>query len=144
MNGVQIHSGSILPQVVHDTLSTPSAIFYELEHLKALAIIMTLVVFQTVVMTFVLLKRVTKALSITKEDDGAIDGVERRCIDEFRGKAGGEESEEKKACGGSQGTGKRKEESYQLGKLVRSENRQELREFWLVAHLLLRLVTRNV
>jgi hypothetical protein len=38
----------------------------ELEHLKALAIIMTLVVFLTVVMTFVLLKRVTEALSITK------------------------------------------------------------------------------
>jgi hypothetical protein len=28
--------------------------------------------------------------------------------------------------------------------LVSSENRQELREFWLVAHLPLRLVTRNV
>jgi hypothetical protein len=38
----------------------------ELEHLKALAIIMTLVVFLTVVMTFVLLKRITEALSITK------------------------------------------------------------------------------
>jgi type II secretory pathway component PulC len=38
----------------------------ELEHLKALAIIMTLVVFLTVVMTFVLLKRVIEALSITK------------------------------------------------------------------------------
>lgn len=34
--------------------------------MKALAIIMTLVVFLTVVMTFVLLKRVIEALSITK------------------------------------------------------------------------------
>ncbi|CAK9865675.1 unnamed protein product [Sphagnum jensenii] len=162
MNGVQIQSGSILPQVVHDTLSTPSAIFYrymadlgrawpvlfvcggllpmllcmlwliairyyvgvvtwltfvllnvfmilltlyfyfkagwlgndaisavigtsgsddlsvsftELEHLKALAIIMTLFVFLTVVMTFVLLKRVTEALSITKVTVQAIGAV---------------------------------------------------------------------
>ncbi len=60
------------------------------------------------------------------------------------GKAGGEESEEKEACGGSQGTGKKKEETCQSGKLVSSENRQELREFWLVAHLPLRLMTRNV
>jgi hypothetical protein len=34
MNGMQIQSGSILPQVVHDTLSTPSAIFYVSEIFK--------------------------------------------------------------------------------------------------------------
>ncbi|CAM6004798.1 unnamed protein product [Sphagnum balticum] len=64
-----------------NTLSTPSAIFYELEHLKALAITMTLVVFLTVVMMFVLLKRVTKALSITKVTMQAIGGsAELGCI----------------------------------------------------------------
>ncbi len=49
-----------------DTFSNWGLHLQELEHLKALAIIMTLVVFLTVVMTFVLLKRVIEALSITK------------------------------------------------------------------------------
>jgi hypothetical protein len=49
-----------------DNFSNRGLYLQELEHLKALAIIMTLVVFLTVVMTFILLKRVIEALSITK------------------------------------------------------------------------------
>jgi hypothetical protein len=77
-------------------------------------------------------------------DDGAIDGVERRDIDEWWRERWRWRMRDEEAWVGSHWTQKEGQRSNQRDGLERWEHRQKLREFRLVTFLPLRLVTRDI